>query len=148
MCDCESKNNHTKVIPLLQEEMRTAGYISEDCIREISAKTGVSEAEIYGVATFYAQFRLVPKAKHSISICTGTACFVLGAKTLCSALEKTLGIGDGEVTEDKEIELHYVRCLGCCGLAPVVSVDGKLYSKVTPNDMNDILKSLKEGKDE
>lgn len=140
----ECQKNQTKVIPLLQKEMSESGYISREAIEEISKKTGVSCAEIYGIVTFYAQFRLLPKAKHSISICTGTACFVLGAGDICSTLEKRLGIGDGEVTEDGEIELHYVRCLGCCGLAPVVSVDGKIHSNVTPLSINKIVDELLE----
>ena len=109
---------------------------------KISETTKVSCAEIYGVVTFYSQFRLKPKAKHSISICTGTACFVLGAGVICDPLEKRLGIGDGGITEDGFVELHYVRCLGCCGLAPVVSIDGNIYSAVTPLSINKLVDKL------
>ena len=150
MCDRnEIKQKQAEVIPLLQKEMERAGYISGESIKRIAEATELSEAEIYGVVTFYAQFRLKPKAKHSISICTGTACFVLGAKVICDTLEKRLGIGDGQVSEDGLFELHYVRCLGCCGLAPVVSVDGKIYSNMTPLSINKLVDGLyEEAKDE
>ena len=142
MKECDCKKQQTKVIPLLQKEMEKCGYVSQEAIEKISETTKVSCAEIYGVVTFYSQFRLKPKAKHSISICTGTACFVLGAGVICDTLEKRLGIRDGGITEDGFVELHYVRCLGCCGLAPVVSIDGNIYSAVTPLSINKLVDKL------
>ena len=142
MNKCDHANQQTKVIPLLQKEMEKCGYVSQEAIEKISETTKVSCAEIYGVVTFYSQFRLKPKAKHSISICTGTACFVLGAGVICDTLEKRLGIGDGGITEDGLVELHYVRCLGWCGLAPVVSIDGYIYSAVTPLSINKLVDKL------
>ena len=142
MKECDCKKQQTKVIPLLQKEMQENGFVSQEAIEKISEETKVSCAEIYGVVTFYSQFRLKPKAKHSISICTGTACFVLGAGVICDTLEKRLGIGDGGITEDGFVELHYVRCLGCCGLAPVVSIDGNIYSAVTPLSINKLVDKL------
>lgn len=145
MCkDCKCQNQQEKVIPLLQKEMMENGYVSREAIEKISQETKVSCAEIYGIVTFYAQFRLKPNAKHSISICTGTACFVLGAGVICDTLEKRLGIGDGEITDDGFVELHYVRCLGCCGLAPVVSIDGEIHSNVTPLLINKLVDKLYE----
>ena len=145
MCkDCKCQNQQEKVIPLLQKEMTENGYVSREAIEKISQETKVSCAEIYGIVTFYAQFRLKPNAKHSISICTGTARFVLGAGVICDTLEKRLGIGDGEITDDGFVELHYVRCLGCCGLAPVVSIDGEIHSNVTPLLINKLVDKLYE----
>lgn len=145
MCkDCKCQNQQEKVIPLLQKEMTENGYVSREAIEKISQETKVSCAEIYGIVTFYAQFRLKPNAKHSISICTGTACFVLGAGVICDTLEKRLGIGDGEITGDGFVELHYVRCLGCCGLAPVVNIDGEIHSNVTPLLINKLVDKLYE----
>lgn len=141
MDKCNHENSEN-IIFHLQDVMNKKGYIDKQSILDISERLHVSTAEVYGVATFYAQFKLKPNAKHSISVCTGTACFVLGANAICQTLEKRLEIKDGELTKDGLFELHYVRCLGCCGMAPVISIDGQIYSKVTPLKINELIDSL------
>ncbi len=132
-CCCDNEINQT-IVEALQEEMRKNGFISEDAIREISKKIKKPVSEIYGVATFYSEFRLIPKAKYTFKVCTGTACFILGAENVISALEQKLGIKLFEISKDKKFQIITVRCLGCCGIAPVMTVNDKIYSKVTRDD--------------
>ena len=96
-------------------------------------------AEVFGVVTFYAQFSLTPKGRNVISICQGTACYVKGAQAIVDAVEKQLGITAGETTEDGEFSIQDTRCLGCCGLAPVMTINEDVYGKLTPDMIKDIL---------
>ena len=100
---------------------------------------GVSLAEVYGVATFYSQFSLTPKGKHTVSICLGTACYVKGSDKLLEAVEHQLGIRCGECTPDRMFSIESCRCVGACGLAPVMIVDGEVYGKLTAKDVPAIL---------
>ena len=102
--------------------------MSTDTVRRISRWLKVSENEVYGVSTFYAQFRFNPPGKHHIRACLGTACHVRGGSQMLDTLQQRLGIGPGETTPDGEYDLERVACLGCCALAPVVTVDGKTHS--------------------
>jgi NADH-quinone oxidoreductase subunit E len=120
------------LIPILQEIQDTLGYLSEGSLRELAGRTGISENEIYGVATFYAQFRFRPPAEHSICVCLGTACHVRGGRRVLWAFEKRLGIRAGQMTEDGKFDLSRVACLGCCALGPTVSVDGEVHAHMTP----------------
>ena len=119
------------IIPILQKLQDSQGFLSPELIKAISRKLRVSENEIYGVATFYAQFRFNPPGEHSVHVCMGTACHVRGGQQLVNELERRLGIEEGQTTPDKKFDLNRVACLGCCALAPVVKVDEKIYSQMS-----------------
>ena len=136
MKECDCKKQQTKVMPLLQKEMEKCGYISQEAIEKISETTKVSCAEIYGVVTFYSQFRLKPKAKHSISICTGTACFVLGAQDILDRILGKLKVQVGEMTSDGKwivtnVELVDISHFGGWGEATKKHfADGGIFDKI------------------
>jgi len=137
------RNQEGALIPLLQSAQDSYGYIPEKAIHYISEVVGIPSAEIYGVITFYAQFRLKPLGKHVIRICEGTACHVNGAKNILKVLQNELGVGVGETTEDGLFTLQSVACLGCCSLAPVIMVDDETYGSLTPDKTKTILKRYK-----
>ena len=119
------------LIPILQQIQGTEGFISEEAIRHVSEYLRVSENHIFGVATFYAQFRFTPPGRNSIKVCLGTACHVRGAQVLAQELERELGIAPGQTTQDRRFDLDRVACLGCCALAPVVAINNDIYSRMT-----------------
>ena len=127
------------LIPILQDIQARLGYLSEEAVDSTARMTGISANEIYGVATFYTQFRFTPPADHTIHVCQGTACHVRGSAQNMSELQQLLGIREGEMTPDRKFELQRVACLGCCALAPVVSIDGKVSARVTPKSIGSIL---------
>lgn len=116
-----------KAIPLLQAVQKEFRYIPIETIEYIAANTEMTETKLYGVATFYSQFRLEPVGENIIKVCHGTACHVAGAQGITEALETRLGIKDGETTPDGKYTLSSVACLGCCSLAPVVAVNDDIY---------------------
>ncbi len=132
-----------RVIDCLQLASESFGYVPEQAIVSISKQLGVSKSEIFGVATFYSQFSFTPKAKYNISVCLGTACFVLGAEKVFDELKKKLKIEEGEVTEDGKFGIQQVRCLGCCSMAPVLSINENIYGHVTVKDLDKILAECK-----
>ena len=119
------------LIPILQSLQQRQGYISQEAVREISRFLKVTENHIFGVASFYSQFRFTPPGRHSIKVCLGTACHVRGGQILLQTLERELAITTGQTTPDRRFDLQRVACLGCCALAPVVAVDNDIYSRVT-----------------
>jgi NADH-quinone oxidoreductase subunit E len=119
------------LVPVLQRIQQNEGYLSPEAMRRVSRWLKVSENEIYGVATFYAQFRFHPPGRHHIKACLGTACHVKGGEQMLDVLERRLGIRPGETTEDGEYDLERVACLGCCALAPVVAIDEKVYAQMS-----------------
>lgn len=127
------------LIPILQDIQERLGYLSEQAVDEAARLTGISANEIYGVATFYTQFRFNPPADHTIHVCQGTACHVRGSAQNMSELQQLLGVKEGQMTPDGRFELQRVACLGCCALAPVVSIDGKVAARVTPKLIGTIL---------
>lgn len=135
------------MITILQKAQEIYGYLSIDCINHISQKTGIKPAKIYGVATFYAQFRFNPIGKNLIMLCQGTACHVNGSKAIEEAICEYLGINDGETTEDGLFTLNNVACIGCCSLAPVMMVansDGdETYGDLTKDSVKDILAEIR-----
>lgn len=131
------------LIEILHRTQEIYGYIPKDVITLISRKTKVSVAEIYGVVTFYSRFSLIPKGKYSISVCMGTACYVKGAEKLLEEFKNTLGIEVGETTEDLMFSLIETRCVGDCALAPVVTVNDKVYPHVKKDDVPKILEDIK-----
>lgn len=140
------------LITILQKAQDIYGYLSIDAINYISEKTGLMPAQIYGVATFYTQFRLSPIGKNLIMLCKGTACHVNGADMIEEAITEELAIGDGETTEDGLFTLNNVACLGCCSLAPVLMIknsDGdETYGNLTKDSIKDILRDIKKKEQE
>ena len=136
------------LITILQKTQDIYGYISIDAINYISRATGIKTAKIYGVATFYAQFRLQPIGKNLIMLCQGTACHVNGSEMIEEAVCEFLGIQDGETTEDGVFTLNNVACLGCCSLAPVMMVKSangdETYGNLTKDSVKEILTEIRE----
>ena len=130
------------LISVLQEVQEHHGYLSESAVRLIAGASGVSENEIYGVATFYAQFRFQPPAEHTIHVCQGTACHVRGGHQIMYDFEERLSIKAGEMTPDHKFGLERVACVGCCALAPVVLVDGKVRAGMKPKLVRGLLSQL------
>ncbi len=130
-----------RLIPLLQEAQERDGYLCRERLQEIHEQSGVPLAQIYGVATFYAQFRFTPVGKNMVKVCHGTACHVSGAKEITEAVEDTLGIATGETTEDLLFSVEMVSCLGCCSLAPVVMVNDTTHGNLTDRDVRKLLKA-------
>jgi NADH-quinone oxidoreductase subunit E len=135
--------DRSDLIPILQDIQSNLGYLPEDLILNVSKFTGVPESEIYGVATFYTQFRFKPIGKKHIMVCKGTACHVKGAPNILEGIERYLGIKEGEVTFDMEYSLESVGCLGCCALAPCAMVNDEVESKLTLKDVKKLFSKKK-----
>ena len=132
------------LIPALQKTQERDGYISPAGLRAISEEHGVPLAQVYGVATFYSQFRLHPVGRHIVRVCHGTACHVQGAKEISEAVEGTLGVQTGETTADRQFTLEMVSCIGCCSLAPVIMIDNDTYGNLKPADVKKIVKPYRD----
>ena len=130
-------------ITILQGVQEEYGYIPSESLTYIAQKTGMKEAKLYGVATFYTQFRMNPVGKNLILLCQGTACHVNGASTIEKAICEELGITEGETTPDKIFTFTNVACLGCCSLAPVMMINGETYAKLTPEKTVEVLRNLR-----
>jgi NADH:ubiquinone oxidoreductase subunit E len=131
------------LIPLLQSAQDTYGYVPEKAMHYISHVTGIPAAEIYGVVTFYAQFRTRPLGKNIIRVCNGTACHVNGVKMLYDTLQEELGINYEETTEDGAFSLVSVACIGCCSLAPVLTINGEVFGRLTAAKTRKIMRDFK-----
>mgnify|MGYP000999517457 CR=1 FL=1 len=132
-------NPRGALMGVLHKVQELLGYISEDAMNFVSEKMGVPTAHIYGMATFYNFFSLKPKAKYQISVCKGTACYVAGGARILQKLQDELHIGEGDVTEDGLFGLGITRCLGCCGLSPVMQVNDDVYVRMVPEKVPAIL---------
>lgn len=139
------KGKKGSLIPLLQATQKTMGYISKATFKYLSDNTGHPLSELYGVATFYSQFRLKESGKHIIKVCHGTACHVQNASSITDKLKEILNIEDGETTEDGLFTLEAVACLGCCSLAPVMMIDDETYGKLTDKKVVKIINEIKKG---
>jgi NADH-quinone oxidoreductase subunit E len=122
-----------ELIPILQRVQQDFGYLSNDAMRQIARFLKVPESVVYGVATFYAQFKFVPIGRNIIKVCRGTACYVKGSPRIVEEMEKQLGIKDGGTTPDLEYTLETIACFGSCALAPVVVVNDQVYGRMTPD---------------
>lgn len=131
------------MIPLLQGAQNIYGYIPKEAFEKLSEDTGLSLSEMYGVATFYAQFRMNPVGKHIIKVCHGTACHVQNANSITDAIQDALQIKDTETTEDRLFTLESVACLGCCSLAPVMMIGDDTYGKLTGKAAVKIIKEIR-----
>jgi NADH-quinone oxidoreductase E subunit len=127
------------LIPLLQSAQETYGYIPESAIDHISEVVGIPSADIYGVITFYSQFRLKPKGKNVIKVCDGTACHVNSSTMLIRTLESELQIGNDETTDDGLFTMQKVACLGCCSLSPVLMINDETFGRLTPKKVQQLL---------
>ena len=134
-----------EVIPILQAVQSEYGYLHEEQMLDIARFTGVSESRVYGVATFYAQFRFTPMGENRIMVCRGTACHVRGGHRVLDELSRQLGIREGETTEDLKYTLETVACLGCCSLAPVVTVNEAVHGRLTRKSAAAITQTVKSG---
>jgi len=152
-CDCAAldailekhADEPSGLIPVLQDVQEHYGYLPEDILERVSRSRGVPFSEVFGVATFYAQFRLEPQGDTVIRVCHGTACHVNGAPQLDEVLQDELGLGVGQTSEDRRFSLESVACLGCCGLAPVVVVGDKTYGRLHKDRMAEIATELRDG---
>lgn len=136
------KGKKGNMIPILQGTQETYGYIPSEAFEKISNVTGLNLSDMYGVVTFYAQFRLAPVGKHIIKVCHGTACHVQNANSITEAIMEALGVKDGETTEDRLFTLESVACLGCCSLAPVMMISGNTFGKLTKSESVKIIKEI------
>ena len=136
----ELKDQPGSLMPIMQQAQEIYGYLPIQVQTMISDATGHPLEEIYGVATFYSMFNLNPKGRYRISVCLGTACYVKGAGRIFEKLQELLGIGSGECTPDGKFSLDACRCVGACGLAPVIMINDDVYGRLTPDELPNILK--------
>ena len=158
MCDCKrlgtdeqvnefnallenNQGNSGGVMEVLQKTQGIFGYIPEETVKMIADTLKIAESEVFGVITFYSQFSLTPKAKYNIDVCLGTACFVLGAQDVLDKILAKLGVRVGEMTKDGKWIVTSCRCLGCCGLAPAITINGEVYGKLKVEDVDKIIDS-------
>jgi len=141
----EYKEEKGALIPVLQKVQERFGYLPEAAISGVAKFCRMSESEIFGVASFYAQFYFTRRGKHTVKVCLGTACHVRGGERIMGQVEKELGIRPEETTEDYEFSLERVACFGCCALAPVMMVDQTIYTKMTRSEASATLQRFRVG---
>jgi len=140
----DQEGNLIMILHGIQDEH---GYVPREICMELARELGVNLARIYEVITFYHYFKLVPPGKHNIAVCIGTACYLKGSANVLTEMENQLGLKDGETSEDREYHLETVRCIGCCGMSPAMTVDGKTHGRVRSADVTSILDPIrKKGK--
>ncbi|MGM0368335.1 MAG: NADH-quinone oxidoreductase subunit NuoE [Actinomycetota bacterium] len=137
------RGNNNAVIPALREIQQSVGFLPVDAQRRVARGLNVPEKDVYGVVTFYSFFSMVPKGKYDIRVCMGTACYVKGGGKIVDKIKKELGIEPGQTTPDRKYSLQVNRCLGACGIAPVVVINDKILQKVDPKKIIDIIYSYK-----
>jgi len=132
------------LMPILQEAQELYGYLPLEVQKIVARETGIPVEEIYGVTTFYSQFKLNPSGKYAIAVCLGTACYVKGSGDICDAISKELNLPVGSTSADGKYSLEATRCIGACGLAPVLTVNGEVYGRLTVDDVPSILAKYKD----
>ncbi|MBA7589350.1 NADP-reducing hydrogenase subunit HndA [subsurface metagenome] len=137
------KGKKGALIPILQKIQKDIGFIPVEAQRKVAKTLDIAEKDVYGVVTFYSFFSMVPRGRNNIRACLGTACFVKGGKKIVDRIIKELGIEPGQTTADREYSLQINRCFGACGLAPIIVINDKLYQKVNPEEVIDIIYSCK-----
>ena len=130
-----------ELIPILQKVQNILGFLSDDSLKEIAKFTRVPTSSVYGVATFYAQFRFKPRGETHIMVCRGTACHVKGAPRILEEIESQLGIKEGETSDDLKYSIESVACIGACSLAPAIVVNGKVEANLTPQKIRKLFKT-------
>lgn len=136
-------NKGDELINVLHKSQEFMGFLPAEVLELVAEELSISVAKVYGVVTFYSFFTMIPKGEHPVAICTGTACYVRGAENVQEEFEKQLGISVGETTEDGKFSLSCLRCVGACGLAPVVMVGDKTYGRISPDMVAEILAEYK-----
>ena len=140
------KHKHAKrdaLIPILQEVQDVEGYLSRESVIKISRWLGLPASKVYGVATFYNQFRFQPKGRYHIQVCRGTACHVKGSLSVLEALKLELNVQPGQTSRDGLFSLEVVACIGACGLAPVISINGEFYAGMTPDKARKLISTIR-----
>jgi NADH-quinone oxidoreductase subunit E/NADP-reducing hydrogenase subunit HndA len=135
----DSEHSESYLIPVLQKVQNEFGYLSEENMDEVARLMGIPYAKVSGVATFYHYFNFAPSGENKITVCTGTACYVRGADAVLDRFKEELGVGLNEPTKDGKFSIVDARCVGACGQAPVVVINEKVYGKVSPDDVPDII---------
>lgn len=138
------KDTTGALIPVLHEAQEVYGYLPMSVQKQIAEGLNVSLSEVYGVVTFYTQFSLKPKGKFKVSACMGTACYVKGSNLILDKLKEKLGVSVGDCTEDGKFSLDACRCIGACGLAPVIMVNDDVYGRLSPDDIDKVLEKYKD----
>ena len=133
-----------ELIPILQEVQAEFGYLPEEAMSTVAEFCRVAESKVFGIASFYAQFRFVPLGRMQVTTCRGTACHVRGAPQILDEVKRQLGIEEGETTPDLEYSLETVACIGCCALAPCLVINGKVESKMTPKKVKELFTKKEE----
>ncbi|MGE4483758.1 MAG: NAD(P)H-dependent oxidoreductase subunit E [Oscillospiraceae bacterium] len=133
------KDMQGALMPVLQQAQEIYGYLPIEVQKIIAEGLGLPLEDVYGVVTFYAQFTLNPKGKYTIAVCLGTACYVKGSASVIERIERKLGIQAGGITPDGKFSLDATRCIGACGLAPVMTINGEVYGRLVPDDVDRIL---------
>lgn len=144
----DKEDGNSYLIAVLHKAQELYGYLSRKTMEFVAEEMHIPSAHIWGVATFYHYFNLTPRGKYTVSVCLGTACYVKGAGEIMEALKEELKIKEGETTKDMLFTLQEARCLGACGLAPVIMVNGKIHGDLTPKKVVEVIKEYKkkEGK--
>jgi NADP-reducing hydrogenase subunit HndA len=130
-------------IRVLQQVQGIVGYLPPEVLKTVSKEMGIPLSELYGITSFYSFFSMVPKGKYVIQVCLGTSCYVKGAERLIKTLKRDFNLESGGITPDGKFSLETVRCLGCCGLSPVIAIGENVHRKVKPSQMKDILSSYR-----
>jgi len=133
-----SKGGKGDLIPILQRVQAEFGYLPDEAIVKVAEVTGLTESSVFGVASFYAQFRFTPMGRNRVMVCRGTACHVKGAPRILEELERVLKVKEGETREDLAYTLESVACIGCCGLAPCIMVNDEVHGRLNPKETGDI----------
>lgn len=136
---------NSRLIPLLQAMQAECGYLPAERLERLSEELLIPLSRVYGVATFYTQFRFEPLGRHVVKVCHGTACHVNGAVQVAEAMTEVLGTAEGETTKDGEVTVDRVACLGCCSLSPVIMVDDRVFGKLDKGKVKEVLGRLKRG---
>jgi len=137
------KRDRRHVIALLREVQQKLGYLSTEAIQVIADFLGIPGSTVYGIATFYNQFRFKPLGKHAVTVCMGTACHMAGGQLVLEAMARELEVEVGDITPDHEFSLDRVACIGCCALAPVIDVNDTIYPRMTPPKVEEVLVKVK-----
>jgi NADH-quinone oxidoreductase subunit E/NADP-reducing hydrogenase subunit HndA len=137
------KGKKGALIPTLHDVQDEVGFLPIEVQKKVAKDLNIPEKEVYGVATFYSFFSLIPRGRNNIRVCLGTACFVKGGKKIADKISKELGIKPGQTTADRQYSLQVNRCLGACGIAPIIVINEKIYQRVKPEEVMDIIYSHK-----
>jgi NADH-quinone oxidoreductase subunit E len=139
----QERRHHQHLIDILQDIQACEGYLSRESMREVAAFLDMPAAAVWGVATFYNQFRLTPPGRHPVKVCMGTACHLAGGQLVLEAMSRELKLEIGATGEDREFSLERVACIGCCALAPVITIGENIYPKMNPPKVEEILVQVK-----